>query len=73
MDFQSRVLPVLVTSVHVEPLSVEVQMLPGPSATAASLAPSLDDVMQFQLRALPVLVTSVHVKPLSVEVQMLPP
>ena len=41
--------------------------------TAASLVPSLDEVMEYQDFALPVGVFSVHVAPESVEVQMFPP
>jgi hypothetical protein len=66
MDHHFFLLPVLVTSVHVELLSMEVQILP-PLTTAASLSPSLDDVMDVHLVAW-TLVTCVHVKPLSVEV-----
>jgi len=69
METQYLVLPVLVTSVHAAPLSVEVQMLP-PSTTAASFVPSPEDVMENQFNL--VLVTSVHAAPLSAEVQMLP-
>ena len=44
-----------------------------PLTTAASLVPSLDEVMEYQFFALPVEVFSVHVAPESVEVQMFPP
>ena len=64
-------LPVEVSSVHVAPESVEVQMFPT-STVAASLVPSLDEVMDCQLLPLPVEVFSVHVAPESVEVQMFP-
>jgi hypothetical protein len=40
---------------------------------AASLVPSLDEVMEFHSFPLPVEVFSVHVAPESVEVQMFPP
>ena len=46
-------------------------MLPA-TTTAASLVPSLDEVMDHQRFALPVEVFSVHVAPESVEVQMFP-
>ena len=42
-------------------------------AAAASLVPSLDDVMPYQYRLLPEGSTSVHVSPESVDVQILPP
>ena len=58
-------------SVHVAPESVEVQMFPL-LTTAASLAPSLDEVMETQPLVLPTEVFSVHVAPESVEVQMFP-
>ena len=54
------------------PASVDVQMLPL-QTTAASLVPSLDEVMELQSFALPVDVFSVHVAPESVEVQIFPP
>jgi hypothetical protein len=55
----------------VAPESVEVQMFPL-LTTAASLAPSLDEVMETQPLVLPTEVFSVHVAPESVEVQMFP-
>ena len=42
------------------------------TARAASLVPSLEDVMPYHLFVLPMDVTSVHVAPESVEVQMFP-
>jgi|TARA_B100000287_G_scaffold204428_1_gene192893 hypothetical protein len=54
-------LPTEVSSVHVPPEFVEVQMLPF-RTTAASLVPSLDEVMEYQSFALPTEVSSVHVK-----------
>ena len=53
------------------PESVEVQMFPPLLTTAASLVPSLDEVIDHQICA-PVEVFSVHVLPESVEVQMFP-
>ena len=50
----------------------KVQMF-SPLTTAASLVPSLEDVMLLQLFALPTEVSSVQVAPESVEVQMFPP
>ena len=55
--------------VHVAPESVDVQMFP-PETVAASLVPSLDDVMNLQFCG-PSL--DVHVSPESVDVQMFPP
>ena len=49
-----------------------VQMFPPPT-TAASLVPSLDEVMDLQPFVPPTEVSSVHVVPESVEVQMFPP
>ena len=74
MEYQFLVLPTEVSSVHVAPESVEVQMFPliALFTTAASLAPSLDEVMDPQLLVLPTEVSSVHVAPESVEVQMFP-
>ena len=46
------------------------QMFPD-KTTAASLVPSLDEVMEIQV-VLPTEVSSVHVAPESVEVQMFP-
>ena len=43
-----------------------------PSSTAASLVPSLEDVMPLQAIVLPTYVPSVQVAPESVEVQMFP-
>ena len=71
MEYQFLVLPTEVSSVHVAPESVEVQMFPL-LTTAASLAPSLDEVMETQPLVLPTEVFSVHVAPESVEVQMFP-
>ena len=47
MDFQFFVPPTELSSVHVAPESVEVQMFPL-LTTAASLVPSLDEVMDRQ-------------------------
>ena len=47
MEYQDFPLPVEVFSLHVAPESVEVQMLPF-RTTAASLVPSLDEVMEYQ-------------------------
>ena len=71
MERQPFVLPTEVSSVHVAPESVEVQMFPI-QILAASLVPSLDEVMEFHSFPLPVEVFSVHVAPESAEVQMLP-
>ena len=71
IDLQSSPLPAEVSSVHVAPESVEVQMFPPLLTTAASLVPSLDEVIDHQICA-PVEVFSVHVLPESVEVQMFP-
>ena len=60
-----------VSSVHVAPESVDVQMFPS-QTTAASLTPSLEDVMPNHFFMIPVEVTSVHVAPESVDVQMFP-
>ena len=68
MDLQPFVPPTEVSSVHVVPESVEVQMFP-PLTTAASLVPSLDEVMEYQYWPFP---PRVHVAPESVEVQMYP-
>jgi hypothetical protein len=66
-------LPVGVTSVHVPPESVDLQMFPPPSKlTAASLVPSLEDVMLYQYFVLPTEESSVQVAPESVEVQIFP-
>ena len=55
------------------PESVEVQMFPNETA-AASLVPSLEEVMESHCFLLPGdAVFSVHVAPESVEVQTLPP
>ena len=51
--------------------SVSIQMFPW-FTTAASLLPSLDDVMEYHAFVLPTEVSSVHVAPESVEVQMFP-
>ena len=61
MEYQFLVLPTEVSSVHVAPESVEVQMFPliALFTTAASLAPSLDEVMDPQLLVLPTEVSSV--------------
>ena len=53
------------------PESVEVQIFPLVT-TAASLVPSLDDVMEVQFFALPVEVLSIHVAPEFVDVQIFP-
>ena len=60
MQLQSRV-PAAPRSVHVAPLSVEVQMEPL-CATAASLLPSAEEAMPNQSRT-PAAVRSVHVAP----------
>ena len=72
MALQS-LLPGEEVSVHVVPEFEEVQMwlLPTP-ATAASLVPSLDEVMEVHHFPGPVKTCSVHVAPESVEVQMCP-
>ena len=72
MALQS-LLPGEEVSVHVVPEFEEVQMwlLPTP-ATAASLVPSLDEVMPNQVFVLPTEVSSVHVAPESAEIQMFP-
>ena len=65
MEYQFLVLPTEVSSVHVAPESVEVQMFPliALFTTAASLAPSLDEVMEYQPLVLPgEAVSSVHVR-----------
>ena len=54
-------LPTEVSSVHVAPELVDVQMFPS-STTAASLVPSLEDVMYLHNFVLPVDVTSVQVE-----------
>jgi len=62
--------PAEVSLVHVFPESVEVHIFP-PSATAASLVPSLDEVMPRHFIQLPVhCVASFQVTPESVEIQM---
>ena len=72
MEYQSFAPPTEVSSVHVPPESVEVQMFSA-LTTAASLVPSLDEVMEYHFFALPgEAVFSVHVAPEFVEVQMLP-
>ena len=60
-----------VSSVHVAPESVDVQMFPS-QTTAASLTPSLEDVMPNHFFMIPVEVTSVQFAPESVDVQMFP-
>jgi len=60
------VLPTEVSSVQVAPESAEVQMFP-PSATAASLVPSLEEVMLCQSFVLPTEVRSVQVAALAPE------
>ena len=73
MKFHCCVLPTEVSSVHVAPKSVEVQMLPN-ETLAASLLPCLDEVMELHCLLLPGdAVFSVHVAPEFVEVQMFPP
>ena len=59
MPAQFCVLPVVATSVQVEPELAEVQMFPL-SATAASLVPSLEDVMPLHSFVLPVVANSVQ-------------
>jgi|TARA_B110000008_G_scaffold72790_1_gene73948 hypothetical protein len=60
MELQCFPLPVEVFSVHVAPEFVEVQIFPFPvpdvpsEATAASLVPSLDDVMEVHTPIKPV-------------------
>ena len=71
MPRHSFVLPTEVSSIQVAPESVEVQMFP-PKTVAASLVPSLEDVMSYQSFVLPTEVSSVQVAPESVEVQMFP-
>jgi len=61
MEYHCFPLPVEVTSVHVAPESVEVQMFPD-ETTAASFVPSLDEVMEYQALVLPTEVSSVHVR-----------
>jgi hypothetical protein len=65
---QSFVLVMEVTSVHVAPESVDVQMFPC-QTVAASLVPSFEIVIPCQALVLP---TSVHVAPESVDVQIFP-
>ena len=78
MPYQLFAPPMDVTSVHVAPESVDVQIpeicpvFPLESK-AASLVPSLDDVMPNKEFALPTDVASVHVAPESVDVQIFPP
>jgi hypothetical protein len=72
MDHQASVLPMLVSSVHAAPLSVEVQMKP-PLSPAASFVPSSEDEMDLHAILPGSVVSSVHATPLSVEVQILPP
>ena len=60
-----------VSSVHVAPESVDVQMFPS-QTTAASLTPSLEDVMPNHFFMIPVELTSVQFAPESVDVQMFP-
>ena len=71
MEYQSFAPPTEVSSVHVPPESVEVQMFSA-LTTAASLVPSLDEVMEYHFLMLPTEVFSVHVPPEFVEVQMFP-
>jgi len=54
------------------PSEPEVQMFPFPRITAASLVPSLEEVMLYQLFVAPTDVSSVQVAPESEEVQMFP-
>ena len=73
MPLQSLPVEVIeVTSVQLAPESMEVQMFPELPAysNAASLVPSLEDVMSVHHFVLP---TEVQVPPESVEVQMFPP
>ena len=53
------------------PSEPEVQMFPFPRITAASLVPSLEEVMLYHCFVAPTDVSSVHVAPESVEAQML--
>ena len=66
-----------VSSVHVAPESVEVQMFPNCQTAAASLVPSLEEVMHRHhgVPAVPAVVapTTVQLAPESVEAQMFPP
>ena len=62
MPRQFFVAPTDVSSVHVAPQSVEVQMF-SPEATAASLVPSLEEVMPRQVFVAPTDVSSVQVAP----------
>ena len=70
ISYQLMVEPMDVSSVHVAPESLDVQMLPY-STNAASLDPSLLEVIPIHL-AEPADVSSVHVAPESLDVQMLP-
>ena len=68
---QSFALPTEVSSVQVAPESAEVQIEPlVERLTAASLAPSLEEVTPHQYFVLPTEVSLVQVSPESVEVQM---
>ena len=60
MANQAFVLPTDVSSVHVAPESVDVQMCPLVTV-AASLVPSLEDVMSYHCLVLPTVVSSVQV------------
>ena len=60
MANQAFVLPTDVSSVHVAPESVDVQMFPLVTV-AASLVPSLEDVMSYHCLVLPTEVSSVQV------------
>ena len=60
-----------VLEVQVAPESVEVHIFPA-FATAASLVPSLDEVMLYQSCVLPTEVSLVQVAPESVDVQIYP-
>ena len=73
MPYHSCVLSVGLCSIHVAPESVDIQMFPCVTA-AASLVPSLDDVMPNHRCVLAVhsCVVGVHVSPESVDVQMWP-
>ena len=65
IDVHDLVEPTLVSSVHVPPLLVEVQMLPE-EATAVSFVPSADDVIEVHDLVEPTLVSLVNVHPLLV-------
>ena len=68
ITFQVCAIPTDVSSVHVSPESIDVQMFP-PVTVAASLVPSFDDVMPNHCC---VVALDVQVSPESVDVQMFP-